>query len=219
MTRQDDSNLLPSLGSPPYEPRVVAFLDILGFRSFVSQGYETAVRKIRSLDDALDRTLSFLREEVPGQEQWISIRTFSDCLCLSAEEHYLPTLIDAVATLQYLLAAEDIFVRGGIAQGYHCETPRMIFSEGLVRAYELQTSDPYPRVLVAPEVAAKMMPLSLGRAVCMVAAHIPLSEYLLADSAGVCFLDYLRAFLITEALEHDECLSAHAASIDRKSVV
>ncbi|NIA21303.1 MAG: hypothetical protein GWP05_04900 [Anaerolineaceae bacterium] len=209
MTRTHDASEAP--GSLPYEPRIVAFLDILGFRSFVSQGYLDAVAKMKAMDDALEHTLRFLREE--EREEWVSIRTFSDCMCLSAAEEYLPTFIDAVATLQYDLAIRGIFVRGGISAGYHCETSRMIFSQGLVLAYELQVHDPYPRVLVASEVVQKMLSLSLSRGVCCVGVSVDLAEYLLIDSTSACFLDYLRAFAITECSEFDEFLTDHAESI------
>jgi hypothetical protein len=98
-----------------YEQRIVAFLDILGFRSFVSEGCEEAIRKIKAIDDALAHTLRCVREQ--DEKGWVSIRTFSDCFCLSTDTEYLSTLIDAVAFLQFYLATSGIFVRGGGARG------------------------------------------------------------------------------------------------------
>ena len=195
---------------------MVAFLDILGFRSFVSGGYPEAVARIKAIDRALEASLRYVREQ--EQAGWVSIRTFSDCLCLSTEERYLPELIDSVSLLQWDLATSGIFVRGGVSKGYHCETSRMIFSQGLVRAYELHSSDPYPRVMVAPEVAQEMASLSYSRPVCCVGVSVPLPDYLLRDADGVCFVDYLSALGLTELGDFDEHLVDHAGLITQQLV-
>ena len=207
---KDDQPETEPLGSLAYEPRVVAFLDILGFRSFVSEGHAEAVRKIKAIDDALEHTLRCIKEQ--DDEGWVSIRTFSDCFSLSTENKYLPTLLDAVAFLQWYLAVSGIFVRGGISSGYHCETSRMIFSQGLVRAYELQAHDPYPRVLIAPELIPKILRLSYSTSWGGCGA---LAEYVLVDGENVCFLDYLQTVVIAGGLggDADDLLEEHAQAI------
>jgi hypothetical protein len=45
-----------------------------------------------------------------------------------------------------------MFVRGGVSIGRHFENTRIIFSEGLIRAYELQQPDPYPRISIDPAI-------------------------------------------------------------------
>ncbi len=201
------NNTVETPDSLSYEQRIVAFLDILGFRSFVSEGYEEATRKIRAIDDALKHTLACIREQ--DEKGWVSIRSFSDCFCLSTEHAYLPTLLDAVAFLQFYLATSGIFVRGGISQGYHCETSRMIFSQGLVRAYELQRPDSYPRVLVAPDLLPRILSLSYSTDW---GACGSLAEYILVDGAAVCFLDYLQAVVVAGTLGGDteEFFEEHA---------
>jgi hypothetical protein len=80
---------------------------------------------------------------------------FSDCICVSAKVG--PTeVIDflfAVACFQRSLANQCIFTRGGIDVGLHFQTPRLIFSEGLVNAYALESKVArVPRVVVAGAV-------------------------------------------------------------------
>lgn len=196
-----------------YEHRIVAFLDILGFRGFVSQEYSEATRTIKAIDDALEHTLRNIREQDdPG---WVSVKTFSDCLCLSTHEDYLSTLIDAIAFLQYYLATSDIFVRGGLSAGYHCETSRMIFSEGLVRAYEIQNQDPYPRVLVDPEVVRKVLPAQYSSPC---GGGGSLTEYILMDGSDVCFLDYLQAIVVEGSCmgNTEESLEQHAQAVRKQ---
>jgi hypothetical protein len=52
-----------------------------------------------------------------------------------------------------MFALEGVFLRGGIANGRHFENRRMIFSEALVRAYDLESRVAvYPKILVSPDV-------------------------------------------------------------------
>jgi hypothetical protein len=49
---------------------------------------------------------------------------------------------------------DGLFLRGGVATRRHFENERMIFSEGLVSAYELETLARWPRTLVHESVEA-----------------------------------------------------------------
>lgn len=123
--------------------------------------------------------------------------------------------MDAIAFLQYYLGKNGIFVRGGVSEGYHCETSRMIFSEGLVRAYDLQCHELYPRVLIAPELVPK-----IGRVSYFTdwGPSGSLLEYLLVDGEGTCFLDYLQAVVVAGSLggDADTFFDEHAQAIRRQ---
>jgi len=45
-----------------YERRIVAFLDILGCRVLVSQGYSQAIGAVKAIDDALEHTFRCIGE-------------------------------------------------------------------------------------------------------------------------------------------------------------
>jgi hypothetical protein len=129
-----------------YPEKIVAFLDILGFRSLVVQNRDQATSVIRKLDEALNHTLKCLAEY--GEPDWSSVKLFSDCFCISCNDADLTFMLHELSFLQWYLATNGIFVGGGLSFGSHYENERIIFSEGLIRAYDLQRLDPYPRVLI-----------------------------------------------------------------------
>ncbi len=138
------------------ETRLVAFIDILGFKDQTK----------RCLDDpellkALDRGLAstdMLSE--PYQGYTTSVRMFSDCICVSSpfEPNNVFKFIYTIEAVQMNLACAGVFMRGGIAIGRHFESPRMILSEGLIEAYQLEsTQAKFPRILLSEATAAQIV--------------------------------------------------------------
>ena len=190
---------------PKYESRIVAFLDILGFRNKVLQDKSKAVNTMKSIESALSFSEEMMKSEVPDS---VSLKFFSDCFCISCEHHELDRLVRELSYLQLWLACDSIFVKGAISSGLHSESQHMIFSEGLINAYDLQTKDRVPRILISEEIVKRMK----------VETHADygdsLVDYLIVAPDGVYFLDYLQ--ILTEELvtgDRDEILSAHKQAI------
>jgi hypothetical protein len=188
-----------------YDDKVVAYLDILGFRGLVLQSRDRAETVIRRLDDAIKSRLECLTLE--GGPDWFSVKLFSDCFCLSCRDGDLGLLLSEMSFLQWDLASGGIFIRGGLSSGRHYENERIIFSEGLIRAYELQHSDPYPRVLIDPVLVERIRRERSDH------YRNGLLRFVLKGQDGVYFLDYLHHPGYEEMGVLDEMFEAHKDAI------
>jgi hypothetical protein len=188
-----------------YCDRVVAYADILGFRRLVLQNHDDAERTIRRLDETIQNTLKCLALDTGSD--WFSVKLFSDCFCISCRESDLITLFMEMSFLQWNLACGGIFVRGGLSVGRHYENARIIFSEGLIRAYELQSADPYPRITIDPVVIERI------RAERNDNVRSELLGFVLRGCDSVCFLDYLEYSGTEGDWNKEDMLEAHKHAI------
>lgn len=137
-----------------YAERFVAFLDILGFRELVLSDRQRCLSHIGTLDERLRHVLETVRTE--HEEGFFSTRMFSDCICLATgySAYELAWLLSELSFIQLDLAWGGIFIRGGLSCGPHFENDLMVFSEGLVRAYDLEREAVYPRVVIDDSVTS-----------------------------------------------------------------
>jgi len=176
-----------------YENKIVAFVDMLGFRHLVFQSRHAAMNVIEKLDEALRRSLECVGLE--NGPHWLSVKLFSDCLCFSCNDGDLFYMLSEMALLQLVLSLNGIFVRGALAYGRHFENERMIFSEGLINAYDLNEGNRYPRILIRQTMVDRILSEAVeyyrqprapwpGRQA--------LRPYLIMAPDGQYFLDYLQ---------------------------
>lgn len=151
----------------------------------------------------IDRNLSHLAEEVAEHSHHgtpITAKLFSDCISLSSlnSDVGAAVVLESVAVLSLWFAMDGIFLRGGVAQGRHFENERMTFSEGLVRAYHLESHHArWPRTLVNSDVvalAARLVP-------CLLRTD---------PNDNLTFVDYL------EYCSYQQCLSGQHPYDDHK---
>lgn len=167
-----------------YDTKVVAFLDVLGFKNLIRKAKvaDQAANIICSLDYAL-------RHHSPDAPDSCTVKMFSDCICVSAmpTEEGLDFVLWRCVVMQGLLLENGHLLRGAVTFGRHFQNDSMIFSEGLVNSYELEQSATYPRIIVSEDVArsAKEAPRSVGDL-------SSASNLLLEDQDGMIFLDYFR---------------------------
>lgn len=125
---------------------IVAFIDVLGFSSMVASDAQSGDGKYLAVFvDVIERA-----NEIPGGSM-LDIRMFSDSIVLAAPLTAVGFLgvLNAVGWLQRTFLANGILVRGGVAYGRHFGDRAVIFSEALVTAYRLESTQArYPRVLV-----------------------------------------------------------------------
>lgn len=179
-----------------YKNKVVAFLDILGFRNIVRNNKDNAISIIKKLDEALSHCLKCL--EIENGPTWFSVKMFSDCLCLSCEESDLEYMFRELSFMQLYLSRERIFVRGAIGYGPHFENERMIFSEGLINTYDLSLESIYPRILVDNIIVNKILSSDSKYSIDQ------MSKYLLHSSDDKIFVDYIHWLDDTEGMGLDE---------------
>lgn len=142
--------------------RVVAFVDILGFRAEVIRAGPRSerVQELLGILKGLQDYGVHLSEAASERE----VTAFSDCIVISE-----PATDDAYFTIVQLashLATELLFrgmaCRGGIAKGWLHHSDGVVFGEALVKAYELESKMAvYPRVVLDFHVAQQLIPFSL----------------------------------------------------------
>ena len=134
---------------PKYEEKFVSFMDILGFRSLINQPKIDSIKTIQTLNQNIDHALSAIAEDKYLDDS-LSVKLFSDCFCVSSNDFFI--ILKEVSYIQTLLALNGIFVSGAISRGLHYENHNIIFSKGLVDAYDFSTKAKYPRVVVSNEL-------------------------------------------------------------------
>jgi hypothetical protein len=166
-----------------YKKRIVAFIDILGFKNMVLESEEDQT-KLKSISEAL----SFLKTwEVPfkwglelieieesaqkkGLQNFtvlnqIRCTCFSDSIVVSATvesdniNEVFSTIVTNIAFIGAKLISDGILVRGGITIGnlIH-EKDGTVIGRALIDAYEIEsTSAVYPRIIISDKLVEQLI--------------------------------------------------------------
>jgi hypothetical protein len=158
------------------ETRIVAFVDLLGYKDMVIHDSEVAAGTSQYVDK-----LYKISKQVKGMvDPAIDLKFFSDCIALSATPAFrsFEKICKTCHDLQSSFLAEEILVRGGISFGKHFSDSDFLFSRGLVDAYLLEVEKARtPRIIVSPD----LMDLFQGEAM----------NFLVRERDGLSFVDYL----------------------------
>ncbi|MEQ5169335.1 hypothetical protein ABN211_11460 [Proteus terrae] len=145
-----------------YEQRIVAFIDILGFKSLLNdtidksgEDNETIIDTIISAYEAihdiwdLDNESDFINEKV-SEKKKVSI--FSDCLVISFKveqpSEVFFTLLEIKSLIMNLISRK-ILCRGAVSLGKFIHTNNYLFGPALVEAYMLESKAAlYPRIIL-----------------------------------------------------------------------
>jgi len=194
-----------------YTDRLVAFVDILGFKNLINAKDVDVIKIIKKLDDNFGEI-----EEAYGDDfSLLSVRKFSDCMCVSCElsDEGIRQMLVALAFYQALSSMSfstlgGIFFRGAITIGKHFESSHMIFSKGLVDAYHFEKDRAkYPRILIDDKVDDRIKTVidpHLRNILCKLVARSP-------DT--VRFLDYLQITIDISLEERENVFRLHKKSI------
>ena len=157
--------------------RVVAFVDILGFRDFVSRMFAGEGELFSDFVKAVQDLRSESREPSalkPNVVECEELTAFSDSIVLSSRFDFAARhpdddpsqitddeqreiaayfIVQSSAKLWAYLLARGMICRGGIAVGRTLHHNGIVLGEGIVRAYDLEQQVAiYPRIVIAPEV-------------------------------------------------------------------
>lgn len=143
-----------------FSERVVAFIDILGFKEKIKQSLED-VNIAENLHSSLMYILS-LKEDNENKTTFMSLKhlgleftTFSDSIVMSYPIEYqgaLFTLLLDVIHLQLVLACKGILIRGGVAIGLLYHDGNIVYGTAMNEAYELESVyAKMPRVIISEE--------------------------------------------------------------------
>jgi hypothetical protein len=181
-----------------YSHRLTAFVDILGFRMLIQQPQDMAKLTIENINNTLSHALKIIKSD--NTPNSISVKIFSDCLCISAEPAHCREIIYELAYIQLWFAIHGIFVRGAITEGLHFENENMIFSQGLIKAYDYEKQAQYPRILIESSLAAAMIE-DTG------------SDYIMLAPDHLYFIDYLELLAEEGMSDPEEMLERHKTEI------
>ena len=123
-------------------------------------GFEDYVNKFLSSQNAKDngilKEIIFAMEEANrsikeysevNKIDLIKFKYFSDCISLSIPDFYgkpseavmLSNFITTLRAYSFYFIRRDLYIRGGASEGYHYEDENIIFSDGLIKAYYLES--------------------------------------------------------------------------------
>lgn len=150
-----------------FQENYIAFLDILGFRELLrAKDFKEKIEKyFKIIDEAIQKSTEKSSHGIYPAES-IKKTVLSDSIILSIP---VPTasdwtikfkslrfLLSAAEKIQYCLALENIWIRGGISQGELSRANNNIIGQGLVSAYLLEGKASFPRVLVDSDIFRKI---------------------------------------------------------------
>jgi hypothetical protein len=138
------------------DPRVVAFIDVLGFRELV--------RRMETEPDLVERVhhaLLGIRVKEDGiyadEDHKVEMTSFSDCAVFSAPEGQESDVLRRLTYLSRDLMSNGILSRGAVVLGKVHHRERILFGPAIVTAYEAELHvAKYPRIFVSDEVKARV---------------------------------------------------------------
>mgnify|MGYP003980210749 CR=1 FL=1 len=146
-----------------YEPRLVAYLDILGW----SKAIENSVKDEEFLKDLgvslqifdAHRSQADWMRENAGEKGWPGdprVTQFSDCIVLSTSpDHYgADSLISSIYSICFNFLQKGLLIRGGIVLGSMYHRDNSLFGPALNDAYRMEsTKADFPRIILQKELA------------------------------------------------------------------
>lgn len=160
--------------SPPadgsFERRVVAFVDILGFRSLLRRmGNEPSL--FDTLRDALETVADHRTAAAQAAvfdssylHNGLEMSAFSDCYAISAFAGHEGLVVRLTARLALSLLEIGVLSRGAIVRGELYHRHPVVFGQALVDAYELERSIAvYPRIIIDESVVHAVADAAVSR--------------------------------------------------------
>lgn len=153
------------------EPRIVAFMDILGFSAIIEEyDSDESSNILNELHDTLEIAIKLSIENMidpksqTDVKEYLEYRMFSDCICISlpyiefGNDFHIQfhSLSNIVKAYQLAMMQKGFFVRGGISIGSFYADRNMIFSGGLVKAYKLEQAAVYPIIAIDDNVIERL---------------------------------------------------------------
>ena len=197
---------MPQL-STIYEDRILAFVDILGFKSIVQQSACNPQEQKRILN-AMEIIHSYKEFNDTGfgnglRKFGVQVTTFSDSAILSYPMSFdgglFLVLLDLIH-LQIDLSNLGIFIRGGVTIGPAYHNEYNAFGPAMNDAYELESKKAkFPRIILTEQTLVNGIAASKSH---QNSFDIALLNSIVArDTDGFYYLDYLRQF---QELDHPE---------------
>ena len=157
-----------------YENRIVAFVDILGFKEIITKTVDEYNNDVQSQIDKIIEAYDSMREIWALDVEKITtsptlkkaydeikikskiITTFSDSVVISFLQREPSEIFYTLLELKWLimrLVSQGILCRGALVYGKMIHTDKFLFGPALVEAYETENKAAfYPRIIVSSEL-------------------------------------------------------------------
>ncbi len=182
------------------DERVVAFVDILGFRSLTERMRDADPAVEAAMLGVLSRIRAFAEvasSATDGKLAGIQVSWLSDSIVVSAPRDSFWDVVFVVGFIACALCADGILLRGGVASGQCHHENGVCFGPALIDAFDLESGAAvYPRIIVDDRLAAsecqavEAVPLAERLA----GGYRPRKEYLTHHEDGFFGIDYLSPF-------------------------
>lgn len=138
-----------------YETRYCAFVDILGFRNIIRDLEAGRIKpdELREMLATVHRPP--LAELSQSGDSDFRAQSISDAVCLSVRPSLegVNVLLWNLESLTLALLSKGYFVRGAVVKGRLHHDESVVFGDGLVRAFTLEsTVARFPRIMISSEV-------------------------------------------------------------------
>lgn len=132
------------------ESKYVAYIDVLGFKEMIFS--DKAAATVDLYFDTVKKTVDEITKNASSVQTFI----ISDCVILISDDSLddLRLLLMCVSYTQQKLAEEGIWTRGGLSfdEVFVDNERKIIAGKGFVRAYLIEQSAVYPRVIIEPSI-------------------------------------------------------------------
>lgn len=183
------------------EKYLVAFLDILGYKDIVKDYVDKKTDILDKIKLALKDVTNTILKDLGNDSVNIKLNQFSDCTSIAInykfildsednEKGFIKLIMYSLVILSYFeiqLLMSDLYIRGGFSSGFHYENNNMIFSEGLINAYELESKAMHPRIILDDELANILKDLYKTHKNKM--SHYCIDKILISDWDGLVFIN------------------------------
>lgn len=134
-----------------YSKKIVAFIDLLGFKEFNlnSDEKESIHEVITTTETLLNIINNYNSNKKQNNRTGCVIRSFSDSIFFSYPYKNYNILFDDISTIAFEIAKSGFFFRGGITYGDIYDTGFTLYGPALIKAYNLEnTTAYYPRIII-----------------------------------------------------------------------
>jgi hypothetical protein len=183
-----------------YGNYLVAFIDILGFKSIVEQSEEDQeyFNRILSALKHIEHFVIHNEGKAKNEGNSVNMTQFSDSLVISRPYTTLSLLlmIMNLDLIMKVLAREGIMIRGGLTSGYLYHEGNIAFGPAFIKAYELASKKAvFPRIIIDPDLLdGSSTPPPYGEPVNKDYLHVSTKGIIKQDKDGFHFIDFLGGY-------------------------
>ena len=178
-----------------YEDRLIIYIDILGFSSFINYTSETRVNspnKILRINNFLNLIKKFFTINDITLSKTRQVTSFSDLIVISINLNEIENIDLEIKDIFFLLLTSYLngfLLRGAITYGKLIHTENAIFGPGLINAYEKErTIAKYPRVIIDDVIISDLLDLEKM-------SKLPQNcrDFILRDFDGLFYIDIFNS--------------------------